>query len=288
VSAPPVPQLLRAALTRRSRARVPGAGAAAVQRGDGYEFAELRAYVPGDDLRRIDWAATARAGTPQSRVVFEERGMLFAACIIASASMQLGRVRSNYAMACEAAHVWFAAAGGDDRCARIEGSSVRLSAALRGRNAAAFCSHACADAATLRSGLAIATQGLPRGSSLLLISDFFELDEELNEELDEDLDETGEAEDLLRACARRHDLTALVARDPWHAGLPLRGFVRLRDARTARSARLFIDAAARERYRQAVAAREAALCARLTRYGARSGLLDQNVSHALLQALGVA
>jgi uncharacterized protein (DUF58 family) len=276
VSAPAVPQLLRAALTRRSRAHVRGTESGRAQRGEGYEFAELRAYVPGDDLRRIDWAATARAGTPQTRVVFEERGMLLGVCIVASPSMALGRERSNYAIACEAAHLWFAAASGEDRCARIEGNGVRMSTALRGRSAAGFCTHACADAATLRSGLAIAAQALPRGSSLLLISDFFELDE------------AGAIDELLRACARRHDLTALVARDPWHAGLPLRGFVRLRDACSGRSARLFIDAAARERYRLAVSAREAALCARLARCGARSGLLDGSVPRALLQALGVA
>jgi uncharacterized protein (DUF58 family) len=280
VNASAAPQAIRAALLRRSRTRVRGIDFASAHRGDGYEFAELRAYLPGDDLRRIDWAATARAGTPQTRVVFEERGMLLGVCIVASPSMQLGRERSNYATACEAAHLWFAAASGDDRCARIEGHGVRISSALRGRGAAAFCLHASADAATLRSGLAIAGRALPRGSSLLLISDFYELDGEPGE--------AGGAEDLLRACARRHDLTALVARDPWHAGLPLRGFVRLRDARSGRTARLFIDAAARERYRISVAAREAALCERLAGCGARSGLLDQNVPHSLLQALGVA
>jgi uncharacterized protein (DUF58 family) len=33
-------------------------------RGDGLELAELRPYVPGDQVRRIHWRATARTGTP--------------------------------------------------------------------------------------------------------------------------------------------------------------------------------------------------------------------------------
>ncbi len=32
------------------------------RKGSGYEFADLREYVPGDDLRRIDWKSTAKHG----------------------------------------------------------------------------------------------------------------------------------------------------------------------------------------------------------------------------------
>ena len=42
-------------------------------RGRGLNFDELRAYVPGDDVRAIDWAATARMRTPYVRVYTEER-----------------------------------------------------------------------------------------------------------------------------------------------------------------------------------------------------------------------
>ena len=53
---------LRDALLRgKRRPRRFGAGSPTMYRGDGYEFIELREYVPGDDVRRIDWAATARA-----------------------------------------------------------------------------------------------------------------------------------------------------------------------------------------------------------------------------------
>ncbi|MFV0280679.1 MAG: DUF58 domain-containing protein [Rhodoblastus sp.] len=42
-------------------------------RGRGLEFEELRHYYEGDDVRAIDWRATARLGAPQMRVYTEER-----------------------------------------------------------------------------------------------------------------------------------------------------------------------------------------------------------------------
>jgi len=42
-------------------------------RGRGLNFEEMRTYLPGDDVRSIDWRATARTGTPHVRVFTEER-----------------------------------------------------------------------------------------------------------------------------------------------------------------------------------------------------------------------
>ena len=42
-------------------------------RGRGLDFEELRHYFEGDDTRTIDWAATARRGSPHVRVYTEER-----------------------------------------------------------------------------------------------------------------------------------------------------------------------------------------------------------------------
>jgi hypothetical protein len=41
--------------------------------GDGTELALIRPYVPGDDVRRIDWNVTARTGEPHVRVHMAER-----------------------------------------------------------------------------------------------------------------------------------------------------------------------------------------------------------------------
>ena len=42
-------------------------------RGRGHNFEELRGYVSGDDIRNVDWKATARSGEPHIRVYIEER-----------------------------------------------------------------------------------------------------------------------------------------------------------------------------------------------------------------------
>ena len=42
-------------------------------KGAGMEFDEVRPYVPGDDVRRIDWNVTARTGTPFIKSYAEER-----------------------------------------------------------------------------------------------------------------------------------------------------------------------------------------------------------------------
>jgi uncharacterized protein (DUF58 family) len=42
-------------------------------RGRGMEFAEVRAYQPGDDVRSIDWRVTARRGKAHTKLFHEER-----------------------------------------------------------------------------------------------------------------------------------------------------------------------------------------------------------------------
>src|SRR5580692_10813169 len=111
---------IRDALLRsRRRPRHLGAGSPTIYRGDGYEFVELRAYVPGDDVRRIDWAATARVGDLQTRIVLEDVALTFAAILDDSHSMRVGAHRPLLAAANEALTTWFGAATSDDRCVRI-------------------------------------------------------------------------------------------------------------------------------------------------------------------------
>ncbi|MBQ8032361.1 MAG: DUF58 domain-containing protein, partial [Elusimicrobiaceae bacterium] len=59
-------------------------------KGQGIEFAEVREYVPGDDVRSIDWNVTARIGVPYIKKFNETRELtVFIACDV-SGSQQFG------------------------------------------------------------------------------------------------------------------------------------------------------------------------------------------------------
>ena len=58
--------------------------------GDGTELAEIREYLPGDDVRMIDWNATARTGHPHVRRYESERDTSAFFLIDRSASMGFG------------------------------------------------------------------------------------------------------------------------------------------------------------------------------------------------------
>lgn len=61
-----------------------------VFRGTGVEFDELREYVPGDDVRTIDWNVTARMGRPYVKKYAEERELTIMLLVDLSGSMAFG------------------------------------------------------------------------------------------------------------------------------------------------------------------------------------------------------
>lgn len=63
-----------------------------VFKGQGMEFHEVREYVPGDDVRMIDWNVTARANRPYIKVLAEEREMTVMLMVDASGSGRFGSV----------------------------------------------------------------------------------------------------------------------------------------------------------------------------------------------------
>ncbi|MFH1958490.1 MAG: DUF58 domain-containing protein [bacterium] len=59
-------------------------------KGKGIEFAEVRPYVPGDDIRSIDWNITARMNAPYVKEYVEERSLSIILLIDLSASVHFG------------------------------------------------------------------------------------------------------------------------------------------------------------------------------------------------------
>ena len=58
--------------------------------GRGIEFSQVREYMPGDDIRTIDWNVTARSGVPHVKEFIEERDLTVLIAIDVSGSMAFG------------------------------------------------------------------------------------------------------------------------------------------------------------------------------------------------------
>ncbi|MEM0515365.1 DUF58 domain-containing protein [Pseudoalteromonas sp. YIC-827] len=104
-------------LAVRKRIRSPHSGQyLAPHKGRGMEFAEVRHYQSGDDVRSIDWRVTARTGEAHTKLFQEEKERPVLMLVDFSASMQFGSqllFKSVQAAHLAALIAWSACARGD-------------------------------------------------------------------------------------------------------------------------------------------------------------------------------
>lgn len=159
-----------------------------VYRGAGLDYEESRQYVQGDDVRHMNWRLTARYSAPYMKVFREERHPSAFIVIDRRPAMRFGsRRRLKVAQAVRAAAIHaFAAA---DRGAAVGGliveTPLRWSPVRAGqagaldliRAAAAPCPPTVsqADTPTLGHVVRLVETVAPPGSDVILISDFFAL-----------------------------------------------------------------------------------------------------------------
>ena len=88
------------------------------QRGNGMDFDDLRRYIPGDDVRHIDWNVTARTQQPHIRLYREDRERSVTVAVDLRPSMFTGSscFRADRAVRLAALTLWHASSNGD-RCA---------------------------------------------------------------------------------------------------------------------------------------------------------------------------
>jgi uncharacterized protein (DUF58 family) len=88
-----------------------------VFKGAGVEFEEVRPYIPGDDVRSIDWNVTARMGQPYVKRYVEERQLTIMLMADISASQDFGSMaRSKRQVTAElSALLAFSAIRNDDK-----------------------------------------------------------------------------------------------------------------------------------------------------------------------------
>ncbi len=110
---------LRAHRLERFARRVAGSHAAVHAsrfRGRGVDYAESRAYQPGDDIRQMDWRVTARTGRPHTKLFQEERERSVLLVMSCNPGMRFGtRVRFKSVQAARTAALiaWATALSGD-------------------------------------------------------------------------------------------------------------------------------------------------------------------------------
>ena len=232
-----MPELARAARvlalrSRRMAASLYAGGYASAFRGAGIEFDELRPYTPGDDVRSLDWNATARRGHPYVKRFREERDQTLTLLLDVSAGMGFGTTgRSKAQTAADAAALLAAAAThAGDRVALVtfaDGVRSELAAgrgeghAWRLIQTAVADASACAGAADVEGLARHLHARRARRGILVLLSDLRD---------DGALPPRGGVGPGLASLARHRDLVTVLPVDPRELALPAAGPVRLRDA----------------------------------------------------------
>jgi uncharacterized protein (DUF58 family) len=201
----------------------------AVFKGRGMEFAEVRPYQPGDDVRTIDWNVTARMGAPFVKKYVEERDLTVFLVVDVSGSLSYGsRAILKRELAAEiAALLAFAAVRNQDRVgAALVSDRLELFLPPRRRRTHVLrlvrevLERPARGGTDLARGLEGVLAALERRSVLFLISDFL----------------ASPGTRAMQAAAARHDLIAVEIVDPRDQALPEVGPVVLRDAETGRTA----------------------------------------------------
>jgi uncharacterized protein (DUF58 family) len=196
-------------------------------KGQGVEFDEVRPYVPGDDVRTIDWNVTARTGQPFIKRFSEERELTVLFLVDISGSQSYGSVtRSKAELAAEVtALLALTAIKNQDKIGLVLFSDriVKYIPPRKGRQPVMRIVRevlAAEDDATGGTDVAGAIRFLngvqKRRCVVFLVSDF----------------QDAGYEKLLQVLARRHDVVCVTVGDPAERQLPNAGLAELEDPET--------------------------------------------------------
>jgi uncharacterized protein (DUF58 family) len=207
---------------------------ASVFKGRGMDFDRVRNYVPGDDVRTIDWNVTARTGEPHIKLFTEERELTIMLMVDVSASSDFGSVAdSKRELAAEAAGVLAASAiRNRDKVGLILFSDAvelyippgkgRMHIMRVIRETLFF--QPARSGTDIAQALDFANQVVHRKSVIFLVSDFC-----LGAPLEERL---ARLRNKLQVTGRRHDVIAVSVTDPREESLPDVGRICIEDAET--------------------------------------------------------
>ena len=205
-----------------------------VFKGRGMNFDAVREYVPGDEVRTIDWNVTARAGRPFVKKFVEERELTLLLMVDVSASGDFGSgAQSKREFAAEIASVLaFSAIRNSDKVGLLLFTDrVELYVPPRkGRRHVLRIVREVLGFEPVRRGtdlvhaLEFANEVIDRRAIVFLLSDF--------QTPSRSIDAMAELRLPLRQANRRHDLVALPIEDPRERILPELGIIAIEDAET--------------------------------------------------------
>lgn len=195
-------------------------------KGQGMEFSEVREYIPGDEIRSIDWNVTARHGTPYIKKFVEERELTVILVVDASSSGDFGSQTEmkGEVMATISALLAFSAIKNNDRVGLLIFTSQveKFIPPQKGRKHVLRVIRELLYFKPKEKGtnLALALDYLnrimTRRAVVFVVSDFA----------------TGDFEKPIKLLNRRHDGVAITVWDPRERELPDVGFIELEDAET--------------------------------------------------------
>jgi uncharacterized protein (DUF58 family) len=204
-------------------------------KGRGMEFDEVREYVPGDDVRTIDWNVTARSGHPYVKLFKDERELTVLFMVDVSASSRFGTVskfKNEVAAEIAALLAWLALRNNDKVGLLI--FSDRIEHYVPPKKGRGHVWQIIRDILTYKSEsrktdfkapLEFINRVLKNRAITFLISDFM-----------------GESyETPVKTTARHHELIAITVTDPREMELPGIGYIELEDAETGES--ILVDTA---------------------------------------------
>jgi uncharacterized protein (DUF58 family) len=239
----------------------------------GSEAGESREYTVGDDVRRMDWAVTARTTIPHVRDTIADRELETWVVVDRSASLDFGTSqyeKRDLALAMVAAVGFLTSRAGNRVGALVLGNDRTFFVPARaGREAMLALLHridsepraeeARAPADDLKGALRRVAKLARRRGLVVVISDFLT---------------SSEWQPALRALAVRHDVLAVEVLDPREVELPPVGLVTLVDTETGR--RVEVQTASekvRARFAEAAARQRAAIAREIRTAGAEHVVL---------------
>lgn len=215
---------------------------ASLFQGEGFEFAELREYVYGDDVRKIDWKTTAKLGKPFIKVYKEERELNVVVVSLLSGSTYFGTVKQKSDVMAEVvATLGFSAVKNADLFSHMVFAEKMYSLSKPSKKL--FSVHKAVEdvmefdslgkEADYNALVETLIKRLKKKALLFIVSDF-----------------VGEID--LKLLAKKHDVFAVIVRDHFEEDPSALGYLRLIDMETKQSFEGDMGGGALKNYKKAL------------------------------------